>query len=1576
MTTPDRLPGAAAPRLRFRRPAALAAALTALAALAAPASAQPAGPAEEPAFSLHSSRVASTRERPQIRLVFRQVRSLDFRVYRVNEPLAFFERLDDLHVLGSPEPEVPTEPTVLERIAAWKAARRAEIHTFFRRQFSFEYRRARARQAAQRVVAARETLDHRQFAQVPLLNASQVVATWRERLPSMRDAEARPIPLDLPGPGVYVVEAVNGRSRAYTIVVVSDVGLVTKAAPGRILAFAANRFSGEPQAGCEARVLADRRVLAHGTTGPDGIFEASPEKSDAEDLAVLAQCGSHLAITDPGGWLLNRATRQLVAYLYSDKPIYRPGHTVHLKSILRWREGGTLVPFDLREVEVVVTDPNEKVVLRERRPVDAFGAALADFRVPAGAALGYYSVQVNSGDEQGGGHFEVQEYRRPEFEVAVRPASRFVIQGARAQVDLEARYYFGQPVAGALVKYIVHRQAYYSPLRWSEDEDEEDHASEGWWFGGDATIEGTARLGDDGRARIQVPTSPDDDPADYSMRIEARVTDQSGREVSGHAIVHATVAPFLVTARADAYVHRAGQPAAFTVRALEYNGAPRAGLPVNVTLERLRYRRGYGWEPEAEAVAQGTVTTDAEGRAAWQATLPEDPGDFRLRAAADYQGRRVGAETWLWVQGAGEESFGESRALELVADRPRYLPGEVARITIKGQPPRSAVLVTKEGQQVSWRQVARPSSGTAALEVPIDDADVGDVWVNVAFLADDQVFLAEKRLRVPAVSRQLQVTVQPEQPVSRPAVPATFLVSVRGPEGTPRRAQVSLGVIDEAVYGVKPDATVDPVRFFYRREYSQVGTQFSSQYSFSGYSGNQRLLLAQRRRPTRLADFKSEGPQQPQVRKEFPDAIYWIGDLVTGEDGTARVTLAYPDSLTTWRLTARAVTADTLVGQAVARTTTTKELIVRVVPPRFLTERDELSLPTIVHSYLPAPADVRLTLEADGVARAQGTAPAPIETSFTLQPKGEHRADWRFAADRPGTARFTARAVTGTAGDAVEVSLPVLPFGLLRRTSASGSLESSGETRAELPIPATTNESGRVIEVALAPSLAGSMLSALDFLVSYPYGCTEQVLSAFVPNLVVLRALSQLGLAPAERVAGLDRLVSDGLRRLYDLQRDDGGWGWWKTAEPHAFMTAYALHGLVETRRAGYSLEAWRIGSAAGALRRLMQENPRAVADLKAYAAYVLALAEHDSAPAMLDEAWAARGSATATGWGLLALTMGAHKDPRGDEAAQALEASVQRSGDLAWWKAERDTLLGDIGDASVEATAFALRALAARDPRHPLLEPAVRWLVLNRAQGTWWSSTKQTAMVLYALLDFMQARRERGAPVEADVLVNGEPAGTARFDAASLASPDPVLLRAPARAGANSVVIRSRGEGSVYWSASAVSYDTAGAGEPAGGRKLALARRYLVLQSVRQGNRLLYRETPLSGPVRPGDLVLVRLTAAGSTDWRYLLIEDPIPAGTEPIQLTELYPLERRRSRYDDPSRREYRDDRVAFFQEDFTAGRYEYEYILKVTTPGAFGAMPARIVPMYVAGAQASTAAERLIVEGAEAGSEGARR
>ena len=216
-----------------------------------------------------------------------------------------------------------------------------------------------------------------------------------------------------------------------------------------------------------------------------------------EDVVGVAQCGEQMAATDPGSWSLQEPARELAAYIYTDKPIYRPGHAVHLKAVLRWRHLDALAAFDRGEVEVVAADPNDKVIFRQQVKVDGFGAVQASFTVPATAALGNYTIRVQSGDEQASSAFEVQEYRKPEFEVIVTPAARFEIQGREAVITVQARYYFGQPVANGKLHWVVNQQPYYSPLRWDDGFDGEENS---FFYGDDQTAQGDLRLDAEGRA--------------------------------------------------------------------------------------------------------------------------------------------------------------------------------------------------------------------------------------------------------------------------------------------------------------------------------------------------------------------------------------------------------------------------------------------------------------------------------------------------------------------------------------------------------------------------------------------------------------------------------------------------------------------------------------------------------------------------------------------------------------------------------------------------------------------------------------------------------------------------------------------------------------------------------------------------------------------------------------------------------------------------------------------------------------------------------------------------------------------
>ena len=1524
-------------------------------------------PDDRPAFSLSSSEIFTTKASPHITLTFERLGSLDFRVYRVADPFAFFASLADAHALGSETYTVPTEQTWLERLSAWKAARRGDLLRFARRQTSREYRSHRRAGEDRATVQRRVRLGLTSFAQIPLLNDKQIVAAWREIVPRLADADVRRIPIEVRDAGVYLVEAVTGTQLAYTILMVSDVALVTKVGPGTMLAYVVDRAAGTPVAGCEVAVIADQRTVARGTSDARGLTALPLGDVTADEIIAVARCGTQMVASTPAAYGLEKSGRRLVAHVFTDRPIYRPEHVVKAKAVLRWRTGVALEPFDQPSVEVAVTDPGGKVLQRVRRDVDAFGAVDTSLTLPAGAPLGIYGVQVSSGEEKATGSFEVQEYRKPEFEVSVSPTPNLARQGQTVDVVVNARYYFGQPANGANVKLVVQAGPYYSPLRWV-DSDSEDEIEGGYFYGGDELETLTARLDARGQARFKVQLPESDTKADMQVRLEARVTDASDFEVAGNGLVIATYGDFLIAARATPSVAHPGDTASLRLRAVDYRGAGVAAVPVTVELVRTQWDENYS-EQRRDVVASGRVSTRSDGRATWETKIPSAPGSYLLVARAMSGDREVSDNAYLWVPGPREQTDEESsESIELVTDKGTYAPGEVARVAVRGTAPLTHVLLTKEARTLTWYDVRQPTAD-GVFEVPVSDADLGDTWVNLLYVKDDKVHYAEKKLRVPPVTRALKVEVSANKAVYRPGEPGVYTIRTLDAAGTPVPAQVAVGVVDEAIYGVRKDTTEDPLRVFYRTEYSRVSTDHSRHYYFMGYSGTVRMKLAQQRRPFSLADFKGDTPERPQVRKHFPDAIYWSPSVITGADGTVTVTVDYPDSLTTWRLTARAVTRDTRVGMALARTVTTRDLLLRVVPPRFLTERDVVRVPAIVHNYREGgTAPISVTMTATGLEAAAN----PAQT-VQVPTGGEVRTEWTFTAAAPGSVTFTGAARTPGAADAMALTIPVRPFGARRDVGVSGSLGAGASRSVEVTIPEASNPQARNVVVSVMPSMAGSLLGALDDLVNYPYGCTEQTVSSFVPNLLVLRTLQALSLAPTERMAMLDRVSRAGLDRLVKLQHDNGAWGWWRTDDDHPFMTAYAVYGLLEAKAAGLEPPYAVLHKGVTALAEQLAETPRMVPELKAYAVYALARAravnitpDRDGfdTSASIGELWQRRTDLSPYGQAWLLLALHAAKDTRATELAGTFATRAQTRGDLAWWPSDGDPLLGDWGDATADATAAVVQALAAVRPADPVIDPAVRWLLANRQSGMSWNSTKQTAMVLYGLLGVMKGRHEQPAPATVTVTVGGRTQAVS-FSTADWTRATPTLLTFPALAGRTTVAIGAAG-GPAYWTASARYFDTAAGLERGGTRKLALSRKYFLLAPVRTGERIVYEERPFNGTAQPGDVILVRLVVAGANDWRYLMIEDPIPAGSEPITRPDLLELARPPG-WTFGSHREYRDDRVSLFL-DALDGRAEFSYLLRVTTPGQFLAMPAQVSPMYVPGVYASSATQTLDVPGAQ--------
>ncbi|AXC12979.1 hypothetical protein ACPOL_3698 [Acidisarcina polymorpha] len=1529
------------------------------------------GESKPVSFNLSTGKSFAPNEPIKIHLYSRNVDALEFRVYRVDDPVKFIENLRELHSFGNEVPFGPAERiderTWLERFHDWKEEIWSNLRDFFRHQFSREARSAlRSKQYA--YTRKSRIVSEAEFAQIPILNSKQLVARWRQQVPATYISDNNDVPVKNLGAGLYLVEATDGRYKAYTLLMVSQMALVTRTAAGGVLGFVVDRLTGAPISGVKVDVGFGQKLAVSASTGADGVADLAlaGSKTEQDNFWVVAGKGAEFAVSTPGSYALSSSGGgKWAAYIFTDRPVYRPTHTVHWKAILRLREGNALAVPPPQSVHVTIVDQQDKALFDCSIPLNPAGFVAGDFDLPKDASLGYYSIRVGDGENVVSGDFHVEEYRKPEYRVQVSSAQKRVLQGQAMQVTIDSRYFFGEPVANGKVKYRVYHDRHY----WfGEGNDEEsstqsdDSESDSGGYAGDEEAEKTGQLNADGKLVISVPTQVvSQGDGDFDYTVEAGVTDAANREITGRGRFLATYSTFRVNIEPISYAVRAGEAAKFRVTAVDYDDKP-VQTKVNVKLVYRHYHDG-----KTDTIAGGAVdvSTDSTGMGTGAITVQEkrySSAELHADATAIQPGTRdpIG-QAYLWIMGAAQidYGFGSNQPTQIVADKKSYAPGDIAHLSIISETPGFDALVVVQGYTVQKREVMHSDGRTIAFDLPITSDSQPNINVDAIFLKDNTLYQASKNIKVPPTQQQLHVEITPTHDVFQPDQTAEYDVVTRDFAGRPVIADLSFGVVDEAIYSLYPDTSGDMVSRLYPQRYGYSQVDSSLTYYFYGAAGTKSPLLAMRnlRYRPQLAQVKPGNEAKPRVRKAFPDTAYWNPSVRTDASGHAHVTLKFPDSLTTWRATVHAITANSQAGSAISRVLVRKNILVRMGTPRFLRNGDEIMLPVIAHNYLDTAKQAKLSLSVDGLDVVNGA-----EQSVNIPSKGEATAIWRLRATKMGTAKLVASAITDAESDALAINFPVEPNGVAKDIPLSGILSDGPRVEKSIVFPVNTESAAHSLRINVSPSISGSLFSALDYLTSFPYGCTEQTMSSYLPNVIVAETLSRLNVPARIDLAELQAKMQAGLDRLADYQHDDGGWGWWKEDVSQVYMTAYVVSGIGQGAKfvplRGNQRAMLENGQRY--LRTQLDQHPRMRPELRSAVVYALAESGEKNIQVPLDQQWSRRNDLQPEALAMTGLAMLEAGDHRAVQIATLLESSTKKQGIVAYWKGSYAPLLDADYENDAEATAFAIRLLARVDANSPLLPAAAQWLMLNRDGGVWWDSTEQTAMVLFGLVDYLAVSHELDSDFTAEVTVNGRSAGQRHFtpaDATSGASLSIDLDASSLQPGANSIRIeRSSGTGPVYWSIGGTYYTTDKSQYQAGTISLNLTRDYYKLQPTQKDGKIVYSLQPLRGDAQIGDVLAVHEAINGSP-MKYLLLEDPIAAGTEFVASEDSYPLEQRPGGwYGWYTRREFRDDRAVFFSTTFS-GRQEIFYLVKVVNPGSFVISPARVQPMYQPGIQATS-------------------
>lgn len=1427
---------------------------------------------------------------------------------------------------------------------------------------------------------------------------------------------------DLP-PGDYIVVAeckdVTGEKKSAAVwwFTVSDIGLVAKHSPEGTLVrvIDLNTLTGISGVNVSAvpKESAPTTVLAKATTGADGIAFIKSADSAHYEATLIAERQGHTAYASGGYWY-GGGDDNITTYFYTDRPVYRLGQTVCFKGIARKLEASGFNNIGASEsIDCVIEDPTNVELYRGTLKTSRFGTFNGMFEIPQEGKTGAYSVKLTyaSTGKTAYEYFEVDQYRKPEYKIEIKPNVPRITAGAKVTATLTATYFFGGPVANARVKYWVYASPDYSVRYRLQPRPDYYSYFDGWSYGednyydygGSFVQEGVAQTNENGEAeitfdtkKIEVNTNSSNYWYEYNDRkykIEAEVTDISRLTVTGSGNVAVTAGDFALFVDTDNYVIRSGEGVSANIEARSYEGKPIPNQKIRVKVSR------WPWNPvtrssDREVVeTEGDVVTDENGKVKFSSVVGKQwPTDtFYISASTkDSRGNTIVDATSVWVASSNYPFYAREASKEsfkITMNKKIFKPGETARVMISGPFDGKEgydALVTVEGTTIYSHRIVPLKASANLVELPIDKAYAPNVYVAVAMVAKKKQFYnSSQMIMVSPQDHFLKIAVETDKQKYKAGDTARYTIKATYEDGRPApNTELSLGVVDESIYSIRAEQAGDIRKTFYSQRSNKVNTFCSFPETYSGG-------------PDKTA-------MEPKLRKNFKDTAAWLPQLVTDANGVVTAQVKLPDNLTTWRATVRGVTMGCDVGATTQTVMVTQDIIARLALPRFYTEGDSGEISAVVHNYSDLNQNIQLELTVSDQFRTS----VALAQNLSIDKEKAARFTWPVSIAKPGVGVIRLKAKGQTGGDYLERQLPVNALGIPLFNADSGVLTDAVPT-----VQVSHAEVGSVYSPKMTVNLAGSVIGQVqgtfDSLIDYPYGCTEQTMSRFMPSIIAMQLKNKLNVPLLESsVQRFEKVRRMGIAKLSEHQHSDGGWGWWKDDRSDPYMTSLVLEGLYLLKDAGYQVDD---NMMARGLKWLTDNSPaleKALSDPKlvqdwnaetrrcdmARLAYTMSVYKAKPNPQVI--AYIKKQIPTFTPEPL-AYTALALKNI-GDEAGARLAgtrllALANKTESTVDWEhtdamMKRLKLVG-VTDYSYrytgeETTALAFRAMLAVDPdKSELLEQIKHWILLHRDRNGW-CNTKTTSEVLLALLnDAIASASTTGDTVSAKVLMDNVLAAEMSFTGGERFSKERSFVLPAFAPATNSVKIEKVGQGKLYYN-TLLSYTKAlKPGEsvpvknsPAG---LTMKRTFYRLETQPAGTDGVLKvvSKPFNGgTIKAGETILMKVEVESPMSLPYVIVECPLPSGAEVVRSAGAA------GAVDDDgsaesiagdwgrhwwSHQDVLDDKIVFFGTTVPQGKKQFHTLLRMELPGKVNVNPVTLEGMYTKLIRGYTQSEELSIK-----------
>lgn len=1366
------------------------------------------------------------------------------------------------------------------------------------------------------------------------------------------------------------------------------------------------------------------------------IFLRAQQNEDIAILPVSNEFSVDLwSISDGSVYADTRARYHHVkAWGMSAQGIYRVGDTIQYKIYVRGQDNRHLTPPPALRYALEIRDPmGNSVASIQDVHLSSFGAYSGEFPVPKTAPVGWYDFFLTVDSSSGGSSVQpanqnpatdgedsssdpeiftisplrvlVSDFTPAPFRVSSEIAGTHFRPGERMDLGIAAKLHSGGAYPDAAARLTVQLRARtFSP----ETPLTKNFTFDSFNGNADAIqiLQKDGALDDSGQWKESL-TVPEESIVYGTLSVEGAVQDDRGKSVAARASADYTGVDRMVGLRSPQWIYETGKPVAIETLVVDDLGAPRADVPISIIIERevvtVAKVKGAGNAYLNEATTEWKedsrcALTSSAGASVPCAFTPAQGGAYRMNASiVDTKGRPHKTVLNFWVTGSDYVQWDDQSetALPIIPEKKAYKVGETARYLVKNPWPGAQALITVERYGVIDSFVKTLEGGAPVIEIPVKPDYLPGFYLSVQIFSPrvespppqiGQIDMGKPAFRVGYVSvpvidpyKEISVDVKVEQPVYRPGetVRVNLQAAPRNPPETSQPMEMAVAVLDESVFDLiaSGQSAFDPYTGF-----NQLDGLDLRNYSLLT------RLVGRQKFEKKGENPGGDGGADLGMRNIFKFVSYWNPSIPTDSQGRAQIEFKVPDNLTGWRILAMAVTPGDRMGLGEGTFKVNRPTELRPVMPNQIREGDMFQAGFSIMNRTDSTRTIRVDIEASGDIR-NGKSLQKSET-LTLAPYKRASVFFPLESgllsperDRPeGLIVFRATAGDLTDSDGITYTLPVLKSRIFEVGALYGTT-TRAQVKEPISFPANIYTDSGDLSLTLSPSVIGNLEGAFRYLRDYPYPCWEQLLT----RAVVAAQYKNLKpwMDPGFTWKDADLLPSQILARATEFQAPGGGMSYFlpqdSYADPYlsaytalafAWMRAdgYAVPEAVEAKLDAYLLTFLRKDVAPDFYQEGMSSTVRAVAldalaqngkigkeDIERYRPHVPRMDLFGKAHFLM-----------------AALRFEGTDDLTRETVSKILSSGTETAGKFLFNQTYDDgyerILASPLRDNCAILSAFSLYAT------HPQGQTLIgdkafrllRGITQSRGSRDHWENTQENVFCLNAITAYARANESLAPDMNVKALLDTESLGTAAFRAftdAPVSLVRPIVPQDPGRSATLS--IDRAGQGRLYYAAR-LRYAPKDSTLGAVNAGVDIRREYSIQKNG------VWSLLPENEPLRRGDTLRVDLYLSLPAARNFLVVDDPIPAGLEPVNrdLATASGVDADAAifnaaggsfwfKYTDwmeygISRwsfyhQELRHDSARFYADYLPPGNYHLSYVAQAVAEGRFAALPARAEEMY---------------------------